>query len=225
MLFISNKYTALYFKIIENARQNPYHGFTESHHIIPKALGGDNSVDNLVDLSAKEHWYVHKLLPKMTTGDAKRKMLYAFGMFRVDKTGNRILTAKQYEESKLAFVEAHSKRIVTEETRAKLSITSSAIPVDHYCIHCNRMFTKGKYNQFHGDKCKLNVNIDPDILEQRKAARTKWMNNSESLERHRSNIPKRARHECPHCKRTFDAGNFKIWHGDKCKLLRQQSPD
>lgn len=225
MLFISNKYTALYFKIIENARQNPYHGFTESHHIIPKALGGDNSVDNLVDLSAKEHWYVHKLLPKMTTGDAKRKMLYAFGMFRVDKTGNRILTAKQYEESKLAFVEAHSKRNVEDSTKQKLRDINLALPKDHHCVHCGGLFTVGKYKQFHGDKCKQNPDIDPEILEKRRTER-KGVSFGKHNQEFKDMLERRKKScICKHCGKTTDPGNHKQWHGDRCKFNPQKSPN
>lgn len=220
MLFISNKYTALYFKIIENARQNPYHGFTESHHIIPKALGGDNSVDNLVDLSAKEHWRVHKLLPKMTTGDAKRKMLYAFGMFRVDKTGNRILTAKQYEESRMAFVEAHSKRNVEDSTKQKLRDINLALPKDHHCVHCDVYFIKGHYRRWHGDNCRLNTNIDPTLLEKRSTdQRNNVSENSKNAWRQKT------KKICPHCQKNIDSSNYAKWHGDKCKLLKQQSPN
>ena len=76
---IQNKYTNWYLKIIENAKMrilcdNAYH---ETHHIIPKSLGGTNIKDNLVKLTAKEHFICHLLLVKMVIGDAKRKMAYA----------------------------------------------------------------------------------------------------------------------------------------------------
>lgn len=37
-------------------------GYKERHHITPKCLGGDNTVDNLIDLYAEEHYIAHKLL-------------------------------------------------------------------------------------------------------------------------------------------------------------------
>lgn len=166
MLFISNKYTHIYFQIIEKAKTSPFQGYTESHHIIPKSLGGDNSPDNLVNLSAKAHWLVHKLLTKMTVGDNKRKMYYAFSMFRLNKTGDRILTSKQYNESKEAFSIAHSKRIVADESIAlqKESLKKYNKTKDHICEHCNNAFTGSKYHQFHGDKCKYNPNVDRAVL-------------------------------------------------------------
>lgn len=76
-MFIQNKYTTWYYSIIENRKQNPVTGYTERHHIIPKSLGGNNKKDNLVILTAKEHFICHLLLVKMTTGNDKVKMSYA----------------------------------------------------------------------------------------------------------------------------------------------------
>jgi len=35
--------------------------YTEKHHIIPKSLGGDNSIENLVELLPEEHLFAHKV--------------------------------------------------------------------------------------------------------------------------------------------------------------------
>lgn len=111
----------------------------------------------------------------MTEGKDRQKMLYAFGMFRVDKTGDRVLTSKQYEESKKAFVEAHSNRIVSESTRQKLKESNRAVPKDHYCKHCSEWFKKAHYSRWHGDNCKKNPNIDPLVLEERSLAQKSRM--------------------------------------------------
>lgn len=56
----------IYENIIANAqRQNrrKHNGtYYEKHHITPKCLGGTNNKDNLVLLTAKEHFVCHKLL-------------------------------------------------------------------------------------------------------------------------------------------------------------------
>ena len=77
MTFIQNKYTKTYYKIIEHAKLRIINGYTEKHHIIPKSIGGSDDKSNLVSLTAKEHFICHRLLPKMTHGDAKRKMIFA----------------------------------------------------------------------------------------------------------------------------------------------------
>jgi hypothetical protein len=76
-MFTNNKYTTLYYNIINNRKINPIIGYTEKHHIIPKSLGGSNKKENLVNLSAREHFICHRLLVKMTTGRDKVKMSYA----------------------------------------------------------------------------------------------------------------------------------------------------
>ena len=66
MLFIENKYTKIYFSIIASAQSRaPIIGYVEEHHIIPKSLGGSNHKENLVKLTAREHFICHWLLTKM----------------------------------------------------------------------------------------------------------------------------------------------------------------
>jgi hypothetical protein len=76
-MFIKNKYSKCYYRIIENRKSNPVTGYSEKHHIIPRSLGGSNKKENLVSLTAREHFICHRLLVKMTTGTDKMKMSYA----------------------------------------------------------------------------------------------------------------------------------------------------
>ena len=59
-------YQNIYNNLIINAKSEyriKYNGtYYEKHHILPKCLGGDNSFNNLVLLTAKEHYIAHKLL-------------------------------------------------------------------------------------------------------------------------------------------------------------------
>jgi hypothetical protein len=74
-MFNDNKYTKWY----RNICSKKYEGVTETHHIIPKSLGGTDDLSNLVELSPKAHFICHWLLTKMLdkTSD-KQKMYYAF---------------------------------------------------------------------------------------------------------------------------------------------------
>ncbi len=76
-MFITNKYSKCYYRIIENRKTNPRVGYVEKHHIIPKSLGGSNKKENIVALTAREHFICHRLLVKMTIGKDKMKMSYA----------------------------------------------------------------------------------------------------------------------------------------------------
>ncbi len=72
-----NKYYKWYINIIQNRLKNPIDGYTESHHILPKSLGGSDDVTNLVKLSSKEHFIVHQLLPRFISGRGHYKMIKA----------------------------------------------------------------------------------------------------------------------------------------------------
>jgi hypothetical protein len=58
-------YHKIYIDIIERAKFRICTGYTELHHIQPRCMGGSNSIDNIVALTAREHYLVHLLLIKM----------------------------------------------------------------------------------------------------------------------------------------------------------------
>lgn len=70
-------YQKLHDQIIFDVRNNRLETNFEKHHIIPKSLGGSNEPTNIVKLTYRQHWLIHYLLIKLTTGDAKRKMCWA----------------------------------------------------------------------------------------------------------------------------------------------------
>ena len=55
-------YQQIHDNIIDRAGNRVPTGYTENHHVIPKCLGGSNDNSNLVRLTAREHFIVHKLL-------------------------------------------------------------------------------------------------------------------------------------------------------------------
>ena len=94
-MFIDNKYTCWYYKIINKAKLRTSNGYTEKHHIIPKSLGGDNSSSNLVSLTAREHFLCHLLLTKMTESKDKKKMIFAVFYLTGNGKANRNNKVKQ----------------------------------------------------------------------------------------------------------------------------------
>lgn len=78
MIFIDNKYTRWYYTIVNRAKSRIPTGYTEKHHIIPKSCGGDNSKNNIVNLTAKEHFICHLLLTKAVSSEFRFKLVYAF---------------------------------------------------------------------------------------------------------------------------------------------------
>ena len=58
-------YQKIYDNIIERAKTRVLEGYKERHHIVPKCMGGSDDVENLVELTAREHFICHKLLVEM----------------------------------------------------------------------------------------------------------------------------------------------------------------
>lgn len=88
--FLDNKYTTWYFGIIYNAKGKERTGYTEKHHIVPKSIGGNNSADNLVVLTAREHFICHWLLTKMVkTKKQKYQMWNAFSCMLYRENNNQ----------------------------------------------------------------------------------------------------------------------------------------
>jgi hypothetical protein len=110
---LTNKYSKIYFSITSNAKQRITEGYTELHHIIPQSMGGSNDKENLVELTAREHFICHWLLVKMTEGDDRSKMLYALkGMKAENKYQQRYqtkITARVYETFRIEHSINHSK--------------------------------------------------------------------------------------------------------------------
>ena len=58
-------YQRIYNELVAARLNTPPTGYTERHHILPKALGGSNDPTNLVVLSGRDHWVAHLLLHKI----------------------------------------------------------------------------------------------------------------------------------------------------------------
>jgi hypothetical protein len=120
--FLKNKYKRWYDQIVKRARIRDLVEDTERHHIIPRALGGDNSPENLVRLTFREHFLAHWCLTKFTTGNDRYKMLYALGQITsVSKKNGRAYDSWQFKLSKRAKAEAARNR--SPETLAKMDST------------------------------------------------------------------------------------------------------
>jgi len=60
-------YKQIHDSIIDRAKTRvlPKETYTERHHIIPRCMGGPDDKSNLVDLTAREHYVIHKLLTEI----------------------------------------------------------------------------------------------------------------------------------------------------------------
>lgn len=119
-MFLDNKYTKIYYKIINQAITNKellLNKYYEKHHIIPKSLGGLDSEENLVILSAKAHYVCHLLLTKMVSNKFhQEKVNYALWCM-INGNGNLpryIPSARQYEKLKYKFSVTKSQAMTGE---------------------------------------------------------------------------------------------------------------
>jgi hypothetical protein len=115
-LFLENKYQDWYNSLISNAKNRSIEGYTEKHHIIPKSMGGSNKKDNLVKLTAREHFIAHVLLTKFTESTNKAKMITALWRFCVGGNKNqKLVSSRYYEKLKIQFSEMKSAEMIGEK--------------------------------------------------------------------------------------------------------------
>lgn len=58
-------YEKHYEKLIERGKSRKLECYKEKHHIVPRCLGGTDEKENLVELTAREHFIAHILLVKI----------------------------------------------------------------------------------------------------------------------------------------------------------------
>lgn len=234
--YLENKYTKWYYSIIEKAQARGFPnrriakkilGNIDDHHIIPKSIGGTNNRDNMVYLTLREHYIAHRLLIKMTTGDDKSRMFYAF--WRMSTTGRYKLSSRTYEIIKNQNARSHSERMSgtnnpfygkhhspetveniknrnrlyrwSEDTRARMIGKTSGDK--------NGMFGKN-----HSDEAKSKMSAAATERECSQETKNKI---SKSLKGKPLAIHGHTT-TCPHCNKTLDLGNAKKHHFDNCKI-------
>jgi len=121
-LFLNNRYTKIYFQLIEDRKNKPEpSGYCEKHHIIPRSMGGSNSKENIVKLVLRDHLFAHRLLIRMTSGRNKSKMTLALFLMM---SGKQSSLFRIPETVRSRFVRDYAdfmrKRVVSEETKEKM---------------------------------------------------------------------------------------------------------
>jgi len=126
--------------LINLAKNRILDSYTESHHIIPKCIGGNNEISNLVDLTPEEHYIAHQLLVKIYPNE--RGLIYSAirmtgkGAYN-RKTNNKLYGWLKQRRSELGQSDDHKLKnslahrgeknhmfgnTHTDETKKKLSI-------------------------------------------------------------------------------------------------------
>ena len=98
-------------KLRKNQKDYVYY---ENHHVLPKCLGGINDKENLILLTAKEHYIAHKLLIHIHKGNYK--LVCAFFRMTFSKFTKHKLSSRDYEYAKIL----KSTTPISQETRQKM---------------------------------------------------------------------------------------------------------
>lgn len=99
-------YQNIYQQLVERAKSRTIDGYTEKHHIVPRCLGGSDTKDNLVSLTAREHFIAHLLLVKIHNGNLK--LVKAVAMMCIGKDERR-LTNRLYGKYRTLLSQAQSE--------------------------------------------------------------------------------------------------------------------
>lgn len=208
-MFIENEACTKYFSIVENAKKicprttskksaMSIRGYIEDHHIIPKCLGGSDTVDNKVWLTAEEHFICHKLLTEMTEGVANGKMWSALWRMMNKQSHNQErkynITPEEYAIARENHARNHSVRVGGE----------------------NNPYYGKKHNQEAKNKMssRKKGKTYEEIFGVEKATEMRRRRAEENYNKPKT---KQISIQCPHCSTTGGKGIMKRWHFDKCK--------
>jgi len=184
-MFNESKYTKYYFNIIERAKIRNKPCLAEKHHIIPKSMGGTETVY----LTMREHFICHLLLVRMLVGDNQRKMLWALHRMlfsKNDKQQRYIPSSRTYETFRTRFVKMLSVP-KSELHRQKLADHLTMMNKDP-SMKARRLQTKIDNNTLmHSEETKSKISSTvkasmsaPEIIEKMKISSAKrWANNNE----------------------------------------------
>lgn len=209
-------YLKIYNSIIENAKsQNriKHSGvYYENHHILPKSLGGKNNKENLILLTAKEHYLCHRLL--LFIYNFNESMVRAFHRMVHSKNGDLIKSAKDYQYARELLSQILKERIPWNKGK---HLSPSHIQNLKGKGKPHTKETKQKLRDAKiGDKNPMFGKISPNrgksysfTEQQRENLRKSMKGKSPKV----NSIKK----ECEYCHKLFTLPCYSHWHGDKCK--------
>lgn len=171
--------------------------YYELHHITPKSLGGSDAPENLVLLTAREHYIAHLLLYghfKQEGGERLRKMAFALvSMSSGRNTKERITSSRQY-----AWIREAARDAVLGRT-----------------VEDTKNYRKSKTKKHREAIRRARLAAPPRSKETRGRMRASALNREDS---HFGNNKKA---ECPVCKKVGQANAMRRWHFDNCKLTEE----
>jgi hypothetical protein len=219
-MFIENKYSKCYYSIVNRAKSRIIDSniYTEKHHIIPKSVGGTNLKENLVKLTAREHFICHLLLPKMLVGSYRHKMVHALWRMCNSLNSEYKINARTYKLSK----EQHSWVMsnIGHQGQFKMGrpTWNKGIP---RTAEVKQAISKANYGRETGRTSDTFTDEWKNRISNSKKGKSTWnkgVTHSDVTKKLQSDIAKnRAKKTCPYCSTETSPGNYARWHGDNCR--------
>jgi ribosomal protein S27AE len=220
-----NKYSKWYFNLMHKARnRKSFNGYSETHHVIPRSLGGSNDKSNLVVLTAKEHYIAHALLWKMDFSKSDHiKMNHAFNAMCITKNSKKHgnidvkINSRLFEKLKIErhvyfttdpIVQERLKRVGKEVGQRPKGENFKKLTSLRFTGRTDTQGEKnGMYRRKHSEESIKKMKI---VLKTR-------VYSKEVIERRNTAIRASAR-VCEHCGKSCVLANYNRWHGIKCKM-------
>ena len=108
-----NKYLIWYEDLVTKAKDRSLlDGYVERHPVVPVSLGGSNEPENIITLTAREHYVAHLLLWRMVMDKKSHNKMSMALHVMVNGSGNKkqdrnyLISSRIYESARLSFIQA-----------------------------------------------------------------------------------------------------------------------
>ena len=219
-MFIENKYSKCYYSIVARAKSRTIDSniYTEKHHIIPKSCGGSNLKDNLVKLTAREHFVCHLLLPKMLTGSFRHKMVHALWRMCNSLNAGYKINARTYKSGKEQHSWVMSNVGHTGQFQMGRPTWNKGVP---RTIEVKEAISKANTGMKTGRTSDTFTNEWKQKISNSKKGKPTWNNGVSYSEDTKQLMSAKAKNRekktCLHCGTESSPGNYTRWHGDNCR--------
>ena len=208
-------YQKIYNSIIERAKGRLAEGYTESHHIIPRSIGGSDGGENLVNLTAREHFIAHLLLAKIHGGGLWHA---AHMMSNMKKYSNRDYKKVREEHAKLVSAKM-TGRTFSEETLEKMRKPKS----ESSKVKMRKPKSEEHVQNWKDSRANGAGWVCPDSKKEKQKLEMVGEGNPMFGKTHSDSTRKKiteankVKVTCPHCGKVGGIAIMKRWHYDNCK--------
>jgi hypothetical protein len=229
--FANNKYKIWYINIIQNRLNTPPKDvvYTEKHHIIPKSICSEyrNDKNNIVKLTAKEHFICHLLLTRFTKDKDYFKMCKALSKMTQNFHHDRKFTAGYYSLARSSHSDAMKKHNPAKDVSVKAKLSQKAKNRKHSEETKEKisLSNKGRNSPNKGKilgprsadtKLKISESKKGKLLSDEHKAKLRDAKLGKARGRYkRHNEYKKA--QCIHCGIITTRANISRWHNANCK--------